>query len=169
MGEEVGAAGRIVVTVAFWVLTLVSIALLGALAWAPRYVSLRRMELRSAALVDANDRLEGRVGELRVEADALKGDAFAVESVLRREMRVAPEGEEVMRVEVMSTDNAVGGVRPAPGVDRLEVLMRPFALDRGFRGTMFIMAFVMLVCAFGVAGGGSYLRARADRLVHGRP
>lgn len=166
MGEEVSTAGRVITAVAFWVLTLVSIALLGALAWAPRYLRLRRMERRTTSLAGANDRLEAHDEETRGEADGLKGDAFAIESVLRREMRVVPEGEEVIRFEVVSTDDPPAAGPRAPRPDRLELVMRPFALDRSFRGTILILSFVMLVCAFGVAGGGSYLRTRADRLVH---
>ena len=163
MAEEIGRH-RLLRAALFWMLAAGAVLLMGALAWVPRYVEMCDMlRLRQDAVRIRTRRAE-RLDALRAEAVALRTEPFTVESVMRTELRIRADGEEVVRIaaahETLRTD-ATDAAQPGP--EPLERFLSPFAQDPFFRGAVFVLCCAMLVCAFATAGVGGMLKPRVAR------
>ena len=122
------------------------------------------MSRREASARADAAQLSARLGSLREEAHALRTEPLTVESAMRRELRLKPQGVEVVRVGSGHESWRPGETPPqAPVSGQLERFLRPFALDRFFRVAVFVLCCAMLLCAFAVSGLARSLRSCASR------
>ena len=160
MAEEV-AWQRLLRATLFWTLAAGAVLLMGALAWVPRYVEMCDLKRRHQVAARDTTRLTERLDALRVEATALRTEPFTIESVMRTELRIRADGEEVVRMGVSHNTLRIDATADTqPGPEPLERFLSPFAQDPFFRGAVFVLCCAMLVCAFATAGLGGMLKAR---------